>query len=69
MIVNKKLKITVEYSRSKFKNETMENFVQTYVETLKLILDKCSNKDFKEFTPSDFDAVNISQEDLNALFD
>lgn len=69
MIVNKKLKITVEYSRSRFKDETMEKFVETYIETLNLILDKCSNKDFKEFTPSDFDAVDISQEDLDALFD
>lgn len=69
IIVNKKLKITVEYSKKRFKDETIENFIESYIETLNLILDKCSNKDFKEFTPSDFDAVDISQEDLDALFD
>lgn len=69
IIVNKKLKITVEYSKRKFKDETIEKFVESYIETLKLILDKCLKKDFKEFTPSDFDAVDISQEDLDTFFD
>ncbi len=68
-IVNKKLKVTVEYSKKRFKDETIENFIESYIETLNLILDKCLNKDFKEFTPSDFDAVDISQEDLDSLFD
>ncbi|EQB86567.1 amino acid adenylation domain-containing protein/non-ribosomal peptide synthase protein (TIGR01720 family) [Clostridium punense] len=69
MIVNKKLKITIEYSKKRFKYETIEKFIESYIEILNLILDKCSNKDFKQFTPSDFDAVDISQEDLDALFD
>ncbi|GKX65195.1 amino acid adenylation domain-containing protein [Inconstantimicrobium mannanitabidum] len=69
IIVNKKLKITVEYSKNRFKDETIEKFIESYVETLNLILDKCSNKTVKEFTPSDFDAADISQEDLDALFE
>jgi len=69
MIVNKKLKITAEYSRNRFKDETVQKFIESYMDTLKLILDQCSNKECKEFTPSDFDAVEISQEDLDALFD
>lgn len=69
MIVNKELKITAEYSRNRFKDETVQKFIESYIYTLKLILDQCSNKGCKEFTPSDFDAVEISQEDLDALFD
>ncbi|UYZ38400.1 amino acid adenylation domain-containing protein [Clostridium beijerinckii] len=69
IIVNKKLKIIIEYSKNRFKDETIEKLIESYIETLKLILDKSSNKDFKEFTPSDFDAVEISQEDLDAIFD
>lgn len=69
MIVNKKLKITVTYSKAKFYKDTMKNFINSYEDTLRSILDKCENKDFKEFTPSDFDAVDISQEDLDDLFD
>lgn len=68
IIVNKKLKITIEYSKNRFKDETLEKFIENYIETLELISDNCSKKDLKEFTPSDFDAVNISQEDLDSLF-
>ncbi|PGU90118.1 non-ribosomal peptide synthetase domain-containing protein [Bacillus cereus] len=68
MVVNGALKINIIYSKNRFKDETIQKFIESYVNTLKLILDKCIGKDFKEFTPSDFDAVEISQEDLGALF-
>ncbi|SCC36140.1 Nonribosomal peptide synthetase subunit [Bacillus cereus] len=68
MVVNGALKINIIYSKNRFKDETIQKFIESYVNTLKLILDKCIEKDFKEFTPSDFDAVEISQEDLDALF-
>lgn len=69
MIVNKNLKISFYYSNAVFEKDIIQNFINCYVETLRLILDRCDNKYFKEFTPSDFDAVDISQEDLDALFD
>ncbi|OOM76973.1 plipastatin synthase subunit C [Clostridium puniceum] len=69
MIVNKNLKINVIYSNARFHEDTIKSFINIYRDTLRLILDKCENKDFKEFTPSDFDAADISQEDLDALFD
>lgn len=68
MIINKKLKVTATYSKNRFKDSTIEKLIESYMETLKLILDECLNKNFKEFTPSDFDAAQISQEDLDALF-
>ncbi|EJR57291.1 non-ribosomal peptide synthetase domain-containing protein [Bacillus cereus VD115] len=67
-MVNAALKINIIYSKNRFKDETIQKFIESYVNTLKLILDKCIEKDFKEFTPSDFGAVEISQEDLDALF-
>ncbi|MCB2311589.1 amino acid adenylation domain-containing protein [Clostridium tagluense] len=69
MIVNKKLKISITYSNNRFENGTIQRFIDQYIETLKLILDHCVNKVLKEFTSSDFDAVDISQEDLDNLFD
>lgn len=69
MIVNKNLNISFTYSNARFHEDTIQNFINSYAETLRLILDNCENKDFKEFTPSDFDAVDISQDDLDALFD
>ena len=68
MVVNGALKINIIYSKNRFKDETIQRFIESYVNTLKVILDKCIEKDFKGFTPSDFDAVEISQEDLDALF-
>jgi amino acid adenylation domain-containing protein/non-ribosomal peptide synthase protein (TIGR01720 family) len=69
MIVDRKLKVSATYSNTMFKDETIQKFIDRYIDILKLILDQCADKHFKEFTPSDFDAVDISQEDLDILFD
>lgn len=69
MIVNAKLRLTITYSENRFKSQTIESFMNSYQETLKQIFEFCSGKDIKEFTPSDFDAVEISQDDLDALFE
>ncbi|MED4445709.1 non-ribosomal peptide synthetase [Bacillus thuringiensis] len=69
MIINKKLKISITYSNNRFKTGTIQKFIDIYIETLKQILDNCINKSLREFTPSDFDAVEISQEDLDNLLD
>lgn len=68
MIVNKRLKISAEFSKNRFKDGTVEKFIDNYLETINLILECCINKSSKDFTPSDFDAVDISQDDLDALF-
>ncbi|WP_252187639.1 condensation domain-containing protein [Anaeromonas gelatinilytica] len=68
MIVNRKLNISITYSNTRFKNETIQTFINKYMETLQLILDHCISKSFKEFTPSDFNTVDISQEDIDSLF-
>lgn len=68
MIVDKELKIGITYSKNMFKEETIQAFAYDYVEKLKDILDCCSKKEDKELTPSDFDEVEISQDDLDSLF-
>ncbi|WBW96384.1 amino acid adenylation domain-containing protein [Oceanirhabdus sp. W0125-5] len=67
MILHEKLSIKVTFSKNKFRNETIEEFIECYVEKIKEILNHCSSKDDKEYTPSDFVAVDISQEDLDML--
>lgn len=62
-------KLNVNYSRNKFNKETIQELIDVYISTLKLIGEKCMYKNIKEFTPSDFDAVDITQDDLDALFD
>lgn len=69
IVVNKKLKISITYSNNRLEKDTVQTFIDRYIETLRLVLGSCTNKSFKEFTPSDFDAVDISQEDLDNMFD
>lgn len=68
MIINKKLKLSFTYSRNRFEEETMQRFINSYLDTLRLMLEECADKDYREFTPSDFAAADISQEDLDFLF-
>ncbi len=68
MIINRKLKICITYSNNRFKDETIQVFINNYMDKLQLILDHCISKSFKEFTPSDFDTIDILQEDLDSLF-
>ncbi|MBN1040260.1 amino acid adenylation domain-containing protein [Clostridium botulinum] len=68
VIVNKELKINATYNKNKFNKETIQGLIDSYISTLKLIEEKCVDKGGKEFTPSDFDAVEISQDDLDELF-
>jgi non-ribosomal peptide synthase protein (TIGR01720 family) len=67
VIVNRRLKLRVSYSGSRFKSTT-QNLLSNYIDTLSIILEKSNNSNDKEFTPSDFEAADISMEDLNSLF-
>lgn len=69
IIVNHKLKISMEYSRNVFKDETVRCFINNYVSVLKIMLAECTRKEYREYTPSDFDVTDITQADLDALFD
>lgn len=68
VIIDKKLCISITYSEDRFKESTIKTFSDVYLDTLRTILDECNIKEFKEFTPSDFYAVDISQDDLDSLF-
>jgi hypothetical protein len=62
IIVNRRLKLRVSYS-DRFKS-TIQNLLSNYID---IILEKSNNTNDKEFTP-DFEAADISMEDLNSLF-
>ena len=68
MILNGKLEITLTYSKNKFMEKTMENFLGLYNEKISEIIELCQKGSDKKFTPSDFTASDISQEDLDSLF-
>ncbi|MFZ5351498.1 MAG: amino acid adenylation domain-containing protein [Bacillota bacterium] len=45
-----------------------DGFPSKYINNLTYIIDYCCSKDTKEFSPSDFDMVNISQQEIESLF-
>ncbi|KWX72340.1 thioester reductase [Paenibacillus jilunlii] len=67
-IIDGHLQLRLTYSRSKFLDMTMERFQLHWIRNLKLVIEHCSNTERKEYTPSDFDTVDISQEELDSLF-
>jgi amino acid adenylation domain-containing protein/non-ribosomal peptide synthase protein (TIGR01720 family) len=69
IIVNKRAHINITYSNKRFKNETIKNFIDTYVKTLKRLAEHFENSHHKVLTPADFDAVKIEQADLDLLFE
>ncbi|TQR39692.1 amino acid adenylation domain-containing protein [Lysinibacillus sphaericus] len=68
MIIDGKLIIAVVFSRNKFLEETIGNLLNMYINRIKEIIELSSSKTHKNFTPSDFSASDISQDDLDSLF-
>ncbi|WP_309304394.1 MULTISPECIES: amino acid adenylation domain-containing protein [Brevibacillus] len=67
-IANEQLQINVTYSSNRFREETIQQLLTKYMDNLHAILDCCFKKNDKEFTPSDFETADISQDDLDHLF-
>lgn len=57
------------YPRGLFGESELVRFANNYIEQLRTILDHISKEDDVHFTPSDFDTVNLSEDDLAALFE
>lgn len=68
MIVHQSLRVSVNYSQSQFADVTLHSFMARYEEALTAIISHCAGNEVQEFTPSDFDTVNLSQDELDSLF-
>ncbi|WP_068774886.1 non-ribosomal peptide synthetase [Paenibacillus sp. FJAT-26967] len=67
LVVNRQLSLTISYSRNRFKDETVVGFLSAYVTRLQAILQHCCEKDDTEYTPSDFETIELSQDELDSL--
>lgn len=63
------LTISLMYSINKFHEHTMMRFLDNLIETISDVVDHCCKQSTIYYTPSDFDMANLSQEDLDELFD
>ncbi len=68
MVLKDKLKITFTYSRNRFLDETIEKLMNLYLSNIESIIQHCCSITTKEFTPSDFDTIDVSQDELDELF-
>lgn len=68
LVIDGHLQLNLTYSRNKFLDTTMERLQTFWIRNLKMVIEHCSNTERKEYTPSDFDTVDISQEELDSLF-
>lgn len=67
-VLSRRLNIFFTYSINKFNDITMDKFITCYVNNLKEIINHCCNKESVDFTLSDFETIDISQEELDSLF-
>jgi amino acid adenylation domain-containing protein/non-ribosomal peptide synthase protein (TIGR01720 family) len=68
MRINGALKLSITYCEHQFKEETIREIVALYLHQIEMVNEHCSNKSEVEFTLSDFDTVELSQDDLDSLF-
>ncbi|GKX31187.1 hypothetical protein SH1V18_36670 [Vallitalea longa] len=68
-ILNGKLEITFVYSENSFNESYVKGLMNAYLDSLRSILGECNSKVSNEFTPSDFDILDITQEELDSLFE
>ncbi|MCP5049484.1 MAG: AMP-binding protein, partial [bacterium] len=69
MILNDEFRVDINYNGEAFTESSMTSFADSYIENLKEILEHIKGEDNVHFTPSDFDTVDLSEDDLAALFE
>ncbi|QUI21830.1 amino acid adenylation domain-containing protein [Vallitalea pronyensis] len=67
-MIRDKLDIVFSYNRHKIKDRVMGEFVSQYKANIETIIAHCCTRKVIEFTPSDFDTVELSQDELDNMF-
>lgn len=69
MIINNTFSADILYNKTLFNETTMQTFGDNYIAFLLEILEHIKGEDNVHFTPSDFDTVDLSEDDLATLFE
>ncbi|MFF0826143.1 edeine non-ribosomal peptide synthetase EdeP [Brevibacillus sp. NPDC003359] len=62
------LQFSITYSLQKYRKETMEKLLESFNNELEQLIDHCCSQEAPEFTPSDFEDVELTQKELDLLF-
>ncbi len=68
MVIEENLNVEIIYNAEAFKESTVSNFKNTFLENILIVLEHIRKEEEVHFTPSDFDAVDLDYGELNALF-
>ncbi|WP_025028675.1 non-ribosomal peptide synthetase [Caldalkalibacillus mannanilyticus] len=68
LIVNQRLQLTITYNQTDLNTETISLFMKRWIDYLRMVIEHCMNQQHIEFTPSDFETLELSQEELDILF-
>ncbi|MEO8210866.1 MAG: condensation domain-containing protein, partial [bacterium] len=67
IVADNKLKMDFNFSKNIHKKETIETFAKHYEDALKNIIEHCSDAETGGYTPSDFEAAGLNQQELDNL--
>ncbi len=67
MISDKRLRISIIYNKTHYKRENIRKLLDFYCDELVRIILFCTSREFKEFTPSDFDMKQLSIDDIDTI--
>lgn len=69
IVVKKELYIFLTYDAVHLEKENMKAFLEQYKNSIQMIIEHCTKNEEEEFTPSDFETVELTDSDFDALFD
>ncbi|EPR07515.1 condensation domain-containing protein, partial [Ruminiclostridium papyrosolvens] len=69
MVINNMFEIEIFYNEKAYKEETMSDFRDRYLRNLENIISYTVGSDEVYFTPSDFETLDMNQEELDSLFE
>ncbi|POO79777.1 non-ribosomal peptide synthetase [Bacillus sp. MBGLi97] len=69
MIRNGRFVLSCSYNEKEFERATIEERMERFKENLLMLIRHCTEKEDKEFTPSDFSAENLEMDEMGDIFD
>jgi non-ribosomal peptide synthase protein (TIGR01720 family) len=67
MVCGRSLRVQAAYSRSRFSDETVCRWMDRFLDSLMELINFCCGRKSADYTPSDFDMVSFSQDELDAI--
>jgi surfactin family lipopeptide synthetase A len=69
IVIDGQLHMHFTYNQQQYRRQTIETFAERYESYLLQLMEHCSKKEHVEWTPSDFAAAGLSQDDLTSVLD